>query len=248
MGGNQNNSDGMGLILIFFLIVGMGLWYMSSDGILHTSSNSGHTTDIYPDNSWDDIEEEWIDLDQITDEDYGTSDYSSSSDRDGDGVNDQTDILRNARAYLERDPYYESRYYENGYPDDNCGVCTDVVAFAMKWAGYDIMELLYEDVMSSRSSYDIEEPDKRIDFRRVKNLLTYFNRHANSLTTNIYDTDEWQGGDIVVWEDHIGIISERRNSDGIPYVLHHATNDQISHEEDILEDKGEIVGHFRISY
>lgn len=53
----------------------------------------------------------------------------SSEDRDDDGVDDQLDILNGALAYVSTRPKYKSRYYENGYPDDNYGVCTDVVAY-----------------------------------------------------------------------------------------------------------------------
>ena len=49
-------------------------------------------------------------------------------DMDGDGIDDQTDILQGARAYIASNPVYKSRYYETGYPDDQYGVCTDVVA------------------------------------------------------------------------------------------------------------------------
>lgn len=53
-------------------------------------------------------------------------------DADGDGVDDQTDVLDNALAYVDTRPKYKSRYYQTGYPDDGYGVCTDVVAFALK--------------------------------------------------------------------------------------------------------------------
>ena len=42
--------------------------------------------------------------------------------------------------------------------------------------------------------------DKNIDFRRVKNLKVYFDNNAISLTTDINEIEEWQGGDIVVFK------------------------------------------------
>lgn len=54
----------------------------------------------------------------------------SAVDRDGDGIDDQTDILRCALAYVGTHPTYKSEYCEGGYPDDGHGVRTDVVAFA----------------------------------------------------------------------------------------------------------------------
>ena len=61
--------------------------------------------------------------------------FHSSADRDDDGVDDQLDILNGALAYVSTHPKYKSRYYETGYPDDGYGVCTDVVAYALKNAG-----------------------------------------------------------------------------------------------------------------
>ena len=100
---------------------------------------------------------------------------------------------------------------------------------------------------TNREKYDIEVVDKNIDFRRVQNLKVYFENNAISLTTDVSKIDEWQGGDIVVFRKHIGIVSDSRNSNGIPFVIHHANPFQLRYEEDILTIKNDIVGHFRIS-
>jgi len=181
-------------------------------------------------------------------EELGIERFQSSQDRDGDGIDDQTDILEGARAYVETNPKYKSKYYaDTGYPDDEYGVCTDVVAFALRDAGYDLMELVDGDIGLCPEAYDIEEADKNIDFRRVKNLRVWLERNAVSLTTDLSDTEAWQGGDIVVWSRHIGIVSDMRNREEIPFVLHNANPFQFGYEEDILETWGEIVGHYRMS-
>lgn len=179
--------------------------------------------------------------------DFGIKTYTSSHDQDGDGIDDQTDILSSAKAYIKTKPKYESKYYGAGYPDDEYGVCTDVVGFALLGAGYNLMNLVQEDLAAHPDGYDISKPDIHIDFRRVKNLQVYFANTAISLTTDIRQIEEWQGGDIVIWEKHIGIVSDHRNMDGIPYIIHHANPRQTSYEEDILETWGTIVGHYRIS-
>jgi uncharacterized protein YijF (DUF1287 family) len=166
---------------------------------------------------------------------------------DGDGIDDQSDILENALSYIKTRPKYASKYYAGGYPDDGYGVCTDVVAFALKDAGYDLMRLLSADVSANPGAYDISQPDPKIDFRRVKNLKVYFDRTAISLTTDIYEIESWQGGDIVVFQNHIGIVSDRRNADGVPYVIHHNATNQTRYEQDILEQRTDIVAHYRIS-
>jgi uncharacterized protein YijF (DUF1287 family) len=176
----------------------------------------------------------------------GYPQYISEKDADGDGIDDQTDLLRSARAYLSTGPRYKSKYYESGYPDDGYGVCTDVLAFAMKGAGYDLMTLVNEDILSHREDYDIDHPDINIDFRRVRNLRVYFKRNALSLTTDPKDTREWQGGDIVMFKEHVGIVSDMRNERGVPYVIHLRSGVQLKYEEDILESST-VTDHFRLN-
>lgn len=171
--------------------------------------------------------------------------YHSSLDKDGDGIDDQVDILEGAIAYVNTHPKYKSAYYAGGYPNDGYGVCTDVVAYALKAAGYDLMELVSADIAMHADVYDIEVADKNIDFRRVKNLYVFFNLNAECLTTDINDIKSWQGGDIVIFNNHIAIVSDRRNQDGIPYVIHHANPFQKTYEEDILEKHDDIRGHYR---
>ena len=171
---------------------------------------------------------------------------SARSDADGDGICDAEDILQNAKAYVAARPQYESRYYGGGYPDDGYGVCTDVVGYAMLHAGYDLMELVRQDVKDHPEAYPKAE-DHRIDFRRVVNLQVYFTRHAKSLTLDVSRKEEWQPGDIVTFEGHIGVISDRKNERNVPYVIHHGRADQEEYEEDILEERqNQIIGHFRV--
>lgn len=175
--------------------------------------------------------------------------YISNVDKDNDGIDDQTDILNNVKEYIKTKPKYESKYYATGYPNDEYGVCTDVVANGLKGAGYDLMQLVNQDIKKNRKRYNIEKIDINIDFRRVKNLDIYFKNNNISLTTDLSKIEEWQGGDIIVMKDHIGIISDKRNKNGIPLLIHHQNPEQINYEEDVLELYGQdsIVGHYRIS-
>ncbi len=184
---------------------------------------------------------------KYSNEDFNIDTYISSTDKDGDSIDDQTDILNNARYYISLKPVYKSKYYSTGYPNDKYGVCTDVVGYALKNAGYDLQELVNEDILSNKDKYDISNVDKNIDFRRVKNLIVYFKNNYESLTTNPKDISSWQGGDIVIFKKHIGIVSDKRNKNGVPFVIHHYSKYQVYYEEDILEMRNDIVGHYRIS-
>ena len=183
---------------------------------------------------------------KYTNKDFGIETYISLVDKDNDGIDDQTDIINNTRKYIKTKPKYQSKYYATGYPDDEYGVCTDVVAFSLKDSGYDLMDLVYNHVKENRELYNIDTIDKNIDFRRVVNLDVYFKNTAIVLTNDINKIEEWQGGDIVVFKKHIGIVSDKRNKNGVPFIIHHANPYQVHYVEDILEHRNYIIGHYRI--
>ena len=109
------------------------------------------------------------------------------------------------------------------------------------------MNLVNEHIKSNRNLYDIDVIDKNIDFRRVQNLKVYLDNNAIVLTKDINKIKEWQGGDIVVFKNHIGIVSDKRNKKGISFIIHHANPYQRYYEEDILEYRNDIIGHYKIS-
>lgn len=98
------------------------------------------------------------------------------SDADADGIDDNDDVLAAALAYVETRPHYKSAYYASGYPDDEFGVCTDVVATACRAAGYDLQALVAADVAMRPNAYAIDAPDPAIDFRRTPNLEVFSTR------------------------------------------------------------------------
>ena len=172
--------------------------------------------------------------------------FKSATDKDGDGIDDQSDILNSALEYIQTKPKYESRYYIGGSPDDGYGVCTDVVAMGLKGAGYDLQKLVAEDIKEHKDDYDIKVVDSNIDYRRVRNLQVYFKNNTKSLSTDISKIEEWQGGDIVIFKKHIGIVSDRRDKNGVPYIIHHGSKIQRAYEQNYLKGKAdEIVGHYR---
>ena len=124
-----------------------------------------------------------------------------------------------------------------------------LLAIAALNTGYDLRTLVNEDIKSRKNEYEIETIDIDIDFRRTKNLKIYLDNNALVLTNDLSKIEEWQGGDIVVFKGHIGVVSDKRNENGIPYLIHHANAFQTIYEEpgglERLNDI--IIGHYRLS-
>jgi uncharacterized protein YijF (DUF1287 family) len=173
----------------------------------------------------------------------------SPHDQDGDGILDADDIVAGARCEVTNHTRYLNRYYEDGYPPDGVGVCTDVIWRAFKAAGYDLKALVDQDIRDNLAEYArVTTPNPNIDFRRVVNLNVFFRRNSQSLPVEIIPGDvtnlgKWQGGDLVVFNSHIVVISDRRRSDGVPYLIHNGG--PYATEEDALMNWGAVVGHYR---
>lgn len=178
--------------------------------------------------------------------DFGFEEPKSPLDADGDGVDDYTDMVLGARAYIATKPVYKSAYFGGGYPTDGTGVCTDVIWNAFMAAGYSLKDLVDADIAAAPEAYfkDGERADPNIDFRRVRNLLVFFRRNATELTTSFADPSDWAAGDIVIFDGHIAICSDVRNARGIPYIIHHGNIVEGAVEADQMR-RMPIVAHFR---
>lgn len=256
MGDENYNAEDLGdmqmkrtLLLVILIVLGIAGCNDLPDengNIIIIGGSDGPTTIFVSTPKPDPIEKK-LSIERIT----------SSSDKDEDGLNDTDDIIEGARKDVENQSRYTDGYYKGGYPPEDEGVCTDVIWRAFQNAGYNLKDMIDEDIGSNMDLYPRVEgkPDPNIDFRRVKNLCVFFNRYATILTTEIIlgDIDnlkEWQAGDIVVFSDpleHIAILSDVRNPDGVPYMIHNSgpytmENDMLIHWK---EDLSPIIGHYR---
>ena len=175
---------------------------------------------------------------------YGVVTPRAPTDADGDGLDDWADLTLGARAYIGTHPVYDPGYYDGGYAPEGHGVCADVIWRALKAAGYDFKALLDQDISSHPGRYPLPNgmKDSNIDFRRVVNLEAYFRYNGLTVTGEWLDPNQWQPGDIVVYEGHIAVCSDRRNGQGLPYIIHHTGRGAF--EEDALTDRP-ILGHYR---
>lgn len=184
----------------------------------------------------------------------------TSSDKDGDGINDIEDLILAARSEVNNKTLYQDGYFAWGYPPTGQWVCTDMIWRAFKAAWYNIKDLIDADIAQYPTDYPRVwwTPEPNIDFRRVPNLNVFFSKYALSLTTQIIPNKqdnlvEWQAGDIIVFDSpnqHIAIISDTRDKNGVPLLIHNYS-DYAREDNWVIYDTPEqfpIIGHYRIKY
>lgn len=180
-------------------------------------------------------------------QDFGIETAVSRVDFNGNGRDDYRDLLLGARKDAENLPHYNGAYFDGGYPPDHIGVCTDLVWRAFREAGYSLKDMVDADIARRSDVYgEAATHDRNIDFRRVTVLRVFFDSYALRLTDDLTEIDQWQPGDIVIFgkSEHIGIVSDRRNDDGIPLLIHNSG--QLLREEDVLgRTKLPLTGHYR---
>jgi len=183
-------------------------------------------------------------------------DESSKVDKNANGIADPIDIVNSARKEAEQKTIYKDAYYVEGYPPGGEGVCTDVIWRGFEGINVSIKDLIDEDIKENIAQYKgiNGKPDSNIDFRRVVNQDVFFKKNCIQLTTEFNEGDinnlkEWQPGDIVVFiegYEHIAIISDKRDEDGIPYVIHNSH--PFASEAKLSWFNNPIHGHYRWKY
>lgn len=151
---------------------------------------------------------------------------------------------------VQYDPTYFSIPYPNGDVPSDKGVCTDVIIRAYRKLGIDLQKEVHEDMSKNFSLYPnhwgLKKTDRNIDHRRVPNLMVYFSRYGTVKKKSLNPKD-YSAGDVVAWDlgggtAHIGILIEKRSSDGIrPLVVHNIGRGQ--EISDCLFDY-KIIGHY----
>jgi hypothetical protein len=177
---------------------------------------------------------------------------TAAHDQDGDGIPDPLDILigakktvLNADAYTEQAEGYIGMTYPGGDVPRTIGVCTDVIVRSVRNAGLDLQKELHDDIRRAKAAYPMVKGmgDANIDQRRVGTLLPYFKRNWQQHTTGFDDpTDPLRPGDIILMDtfpsrsgpDHIGILSDRVDDQGLPLVINNWTDGTVTAEMDLL--------------
>lgn len=158
-------------------------------------------------------------------------------------------MTMSARAYISNDNLrYDDAYFDGGYPDENIGVCTDVVWNAFDGVEITLKNLVDWDIERNFNAYQevISVADPNINFRQVPVLEVFFRRQAEVLTTDIDDIFAWMPGDIVTFESsHVAIVSNMRNIWGRPYIIQHGEDPAEEEDRIFASDGMAISGHYR---
>ncbi len=152
---------------------------------------------------------------------------------------------------VDYDPGYYTIDYPNGDVPNNKGVCTDVIIRAYRKLDIDLQKEVHEDMKDNFDQYPknwgLTKPDKNIDHRRVPNLMVFFERHG-IIRPITYNSDDYKPGDIVCWDlgggiTHIGIVVNRKSSDGTRYLIVHNIGGGQVLADCLFEFK--IIGHYQ---
>ena len=127
----------------------------------------------------------------------------SKIDYNKNGIDDYSDILLGARKNLNKSVSEE-----------------EFVVYSFKYAGYNIKKMVVLDWYEN-------------ELDTLDNFKKYLNRNTKKLTNNINKIKEFQPGDILLFDDKYGIISDKRNKKGYPFVIYKKV---AIVEEDILGD------------
>jgi len=161
------------------------------------------------------------------------------------------DALDQTHHTVRYDPAYVRIDYPGGDIPIERGVCSDVVVRAFRKSGVDLQKNVHEDMMRNFSAYPqrwgLTEPDANIDHRRVPNLMKYFERMGKAKAIT-YNTNDYQPGDIVVWDmggglSHIGLISNLRSASSGKLMTIHNIGRGAQIDDRLFDWK--IIGHYR---
>jgi uncharacterized protein YijF (DUF1287 family) len=148
----------------------------------------------------------------------------------------QQKILQSVRDQVASGTVYSGAYYKIPYPGGDVpkevGTSADLAVRALRAAGVDLQQAIQESRAAYPERFPLErwrnqEPDPSIDHRRIANIDAWMRHTAESLSTSIAidDLEIYRPGDFVLWllgdsgsvPNQVGIVTDRKNDEGVPY-------------------------------
>ncbi len=172
-------------------------------------------------------------------------------------------VAQAAQAQLQTPAFY-SRHamgaprlpYPLGDIDKGHAVCSDIVIRALRSANLDLQSLVWEDRLLRNSAYhDARARNWSIDHRRVRNLVTFFERWAEPVPG--HRPHDFEAGDIVVFDvgvnngipfDHVGVVGPASADNPYPLVVNIWAPGATTSPMALLgQTYPTVVAHYRLS-
>ncbi len=156
--------------------------------------------------------------DYYKNKDFNIKNIYSKIDKNENDIDDYSDILLGARKIIGKK--YNS---------------LELLSKSLKYAGYDIYKMIEEDYILDKDKYGD-------NYKTIRNVNYFLKKYTLVLSNDVKKIKEFNYGDIVIYKDGIGIVSDKRNREGISFIIYE--DGGIVKEEDILENIS-LIGHYR---
>ncbi len=141
---------------------------------------------------------------------------------------------------LNNKPYYKASsfniktiYSKIDKDKDNIDDYTDILLGAQKQISKEISDIELLSKSLKNAGYNLNDEE----------LINYIKDNSDEITDDYYEIKDFQPGDIIIYDDNkICIVSDKRNENGITYIIY---VDEIVKEEDHMDDIT-ITNHYRL--
>lgn len=153
---------------------------------------------------------------------YKASDFHiktiySKTDYNNNGIDDYSDFLLGAKKRIDKNSNYE-----------------DLLVKIFKYAGYNLDKMVDDYFADTKDNGKIKD--------RMSLYKSFINDNATKLELDFEKIEEFQQGDFIFLHDGIGILSDKRNKDGLCFII--MIEDGKVIETDALKEI-KISGHYR---
>jgi uncharacterized protein len=157
--------------------------------------------------------------------------------------------------------YHSITYPWGDLANKRLGTSPDLIIRCLRDVGLDLQQLIHIDRVRHPSRYPLQNwanrrPDKSIDHRRLPNMYEFFKQFATQHTTmtdSLAKLARFEPGDLVFWlaqkggeyPAFVGIVTDRRDSAGVPHVITLARDEKWMSDNHNVTD-WQVMGHFHV--